>query len=82
MNNGVQIIFQLWQKQMLPHDAWNKMRGTVLSRGDRKCWKAVLSSKKGQPFALQCTPQANRLTLIELGPGNQPASVTHQQSVA
>ena len=58
------------------------MRGTVLSRGDRKCWKAVLSSKKGQPFALQCTPQANRLTLIELGPGNQPASVTHQQSVA
>ncbi|MGB2127054.1 PAS domain-containing protein [Planktomarina sp.] len=73
---------QLWQKQLLPHDAWNKMRGTVLSRGDRKCWNAVLSSKKGQPFALQCTPLSNRHTLIELGPGNLPASVTHQQSVA
>jgi hypothetical protein len=68
-------------KQLLPHDAWNKMRGTVLSRGDRKCWNAVLSSKKGQPFALQYTPLANRHTLIKLGSGNQPASVTHQQSV-
>ena len=73
---------QLWQKQLLPHDAWNKMRGKVLNRGDRKCWNAVLSSKKGQPFALQCTPLANRHTLIELGPDNQPASVTHQKSVA
>jgi hypothetical protein len=73
---------QLWQKQFLPHDALNRMRGTVLSRGDRKCWNAVLSSKKGQPFALQSTPLANRHTLIEIGPGNQPASVTQQQSVA
>jgi PAS domain-containing protein len=51
---------QLWQRQLLPHDAWNKLRGIVL----------------------QCTPLANCHALIELGPGNQPARVTHQQSVA
>jgi PAS domain-containing protein len=72
----------LWQKQMSPHGAWEKMRATVLGCGDRKRWKAVLSSKDGRPFELQCTPLANRHTLIELGPSNKPAIVTHQQSVA
>jgi len=64
--------------------AWRlgQMRATVLGCGDRKRWKAVLSSKEGRPFELQCTPLANRHTLIELGPSNKPAIVTHQQSVA
>jgi len=43
---------QLWHKQMLPHDVWDKMRGTVLSHGDRKCWNAVLSSNEGQKLPL------------------------------
>ena len=73
---------QLWHKQMLPHDVWDKMRGTVLSHGDRKCWNAVLSSNEGQKLPLQCTPLVNRHTLIELGPGNKIAIVAHQQSVA
>jgi hypothetical protein len=67
---------------MSPHGAWEKMRATVLGCGDRKGWKAVLSSREGRPFELQCTPLANRHTLIELGPSNKPAIVTHQQSVA
>jgi hypothetical protein len=43
---------QLWHKQMLPHDVWDKMRGTVLSHSDRKCWNAVLSSNEGQKLPL------------------------------
>ena len=72
----------LWQKQMLPHGAWEKMRGTVLGRGDRQRWNDVLTSKEGRPYALQCTPLANRHTLIELGPSPEAAIATHQQSVA
>jgi hypothetical protein len=53
-----------------------------LGRGDRTHWNAILSSKEGRRFELQCTPLANRHTLIELGPSHKPAMAAHQQSVA
>ena len=59
-----------------------KMRATVLGRGDRTHWNAILSSKEGRRFELQCTPLANGHTLIELGPSHKPAMVAHQKSVA
>jgi hypothetical protein len=82
MEKSLSGCLPLWQKRMVPNDAWEKMRATVLGRGDRTHWNAILSSKEGRRFEPQCTPLANRHTLIELGPSHKPAMVAHQQSVA
>ena len=82
IEKSLSACLPLWQKRMVPNDAWEKMRATVLGRGDRTHWNAILSSKEGRRFELQCTPLANRHTLIELGPSHKPAMAAHQQSVA
>ncbi|MGB0798733.1 MAG: PAS-domain containing protein [Planktomarina sp.] len=65
---------RIWQSSCHPNPAWGDVRDFVSQATDRVEWSATIEMYAGDPMRMQCTPLADRHTLVEFSDVNLSVS--------